>query len=65
MSIEQKNQNILGRFETKAATGTSKVYTGIIDNKKVIMISSNGESEADAILSFKNKFGPERFGGLV
>jgi hypothetical protein len=65
MSIEQKNQNILGRFETKAATGTSKVYTGIIDNKKVIMISSNGESEAEAILSFQNKFGPERFGGLV
>jgi hypothetical protein len=65
VSIEQKNHNILSRFETKSAIGTSKVYTGLIDNKKVIMISSSGESEAEAVLSFQNKFGAERFGGLV
>jgi len=65
MSIEQKNKNILSRFETKAESGTSKVYTGLIDNKKGIMISPSGESAAEAILSFQNKFGAERFGGLV
>lgn len=65
MSIEQKNKNILGRFETKAEAGNAKVYTGLIDNKKVVMISSSGESEAEAIFSFQNKFGAERFGGLV
>lgn len=65
MSIEQKNQNILSRFETKTSAGTSRVYTGLIDGKKIIMISSGGESEAEAVLSFQNKFGAERFGGLV
>lgn len=65
MSIEQKNTNILNRFETKSVIGASKVYTGLIDNKRVIMISPSDESELQAIASFKHKFGAERFGGLV
>jgi hypothetical protein len=61
---EQKNKNILARFETKSL-GNSKVYTGLIDGKKVVMISPANESINDAIQSFCDKFGKERFGGLV
>jgi len=64
MTEDQKNKNILSRFETKGL-GNSKVYTGLIDGKKVVMISPSNETDEDARLSFCNKFGQERFGGLV
>ena len=60
---EQKNQNILARFETAGLQTNSKAHVGLIDGKKVLMVSP--ETKEQAIASFKNKFGAERFGGLV
>ena len=60
---EQKNKNILSRFETSCLADNSKVHVGLIDGKKVLMVSP--ETAEQAIESFKNKFGAERFGGLV
>lgn len=60
---EQKNKNILARFETSGLADNSKIHVGLIDGKKVLMISP--ETKEQAIESFKSKFGAERFGGLV
>lgn len=65
MSIEQKNENILNRFESKVSTGTTKVFTGLIDGKRVIRIGTITKTDGRAAKSFCDKFGAERFGGLV
>jgi hypothetical protein len=64
ITADQKNKNILARFESKSM-GNSKCYTGLIDGKKVVMIAPAEETEQQAAECFCNKFGPERFGGLV
>jgi hypothetical protein len=65
ITAEQKNINILSRFDSKDLGCKSRVYVGLIDGKRVNMISPNSETEEQAINSFCRKFGKERFGGIV
>lgn len=61
LSADQKNQNILNRFETQL-TGTSvRRYTvGFSDGKKCTMICMHGESVKQALFSAQRKFGADR-----
>tara|TARA_R110002167_G_scaffold20888_1_gene76077 strand:+ start:388 stop:588 length:201 start_codon:yes stop_codon:yes gene_type:complete len=58
LTVEQKNKNILARFETKETGTNIKNYTVIFkDKKKAYLICMNGEDHAQATKSCQNRFG--------
>ena len=57
LSYEQKNINILSRFETKTVGTKVRRFTFRLDNKPVTMINMNNASLVDAKKSLHARWG--------
>jgi len=66
LTADEKEKIMAARGESqKAATGKTRLYTPIIDGKRITMISLSGLSEEEARLYCIDKFGEKRFGGFA
>jgi hypothetical protein len=61
ISFDQKNKNILSRFETTSTGSAAKKYTvNFSDGTNCIMICVNGETQEQAARDAVLRFGIER-----
>lgn len=61
LSYEQKNSNILNRFESKETGTKMRIYSfELFDGKKGKLLCMDGETLDDAVLMCKSQFGESR-----
>jgi|TARA_R110000823_G_C15879489_1_gene494932 hypothetical protein len=63
LTFEQKNTNILNRFESESKGTKLKAYDVKVDGKMMTMIFMDGSNIEQATKSAKNKF-PDRVEGV-
>lgn len=64
LSNEQKNENILSRFDGGKSGTRVRRYIATVDDKQIGMVVMNGEGPDEAEYSCRCRFGG-RFGGLI
>lgn len=57
ITFEQKNSNILSRFESEKSGAKVKKFSFMLDSKPVTMINMNNCSLSDAVKSLNSRWG--------